>query len=177
MHGFDALDWCAALVSNVNLFSYLLLQSLTLPALCWVHCRTSHEATSQGTPSAKVDHSSTPFSSGGGLNPNNILSGVMSSASAGTNYMLSGGSSSQRSAGGASGDYGEGSGGAVVRFSESAPQDKKTMLLFVVGGLSYTELAALRFLSNDPAFTYRIVIATTKLINGSTLINSLKHVL
>jgi hypothetical protein len=164
------------IVFNVDLFP-ILLQSLTLPALFWVHCRTSHEAMSQGTPSAKADHSSTPFSSGGGLNPNNILSGVMSSASAGTNYMLSGGSSSQRGAGGASGDYGEGSGGATVRFSESAPQDKKTMLLFVVGGLSYTELAALRFLSNDPAFTYRIVIATTKLINGSTLINSLKHVL
>jgi hypothetical protein len=42
-----------------------------------------------------------------------------------------------------------------VRFNGSTPQDKKTMLLFVVGGLSYTELAALRFLSNDPAFTYR----------------------
>jgi predicted RNA polymerase sigma factor len=45
-----------------------------------------------------------------------------------------------------------------VRGSESAPQEKKTMHLFVVGGLSYTELA-LRFLSNDPAFTYRVVIA------------------
>jgi hypothetical protein len=56
-----------------------------------------------------------------------------------------------------------------VRFNGATPQDKKTMLLFVVDGLSYTELAALRFLSNDPAFTYRIVIPT----HGST--RSLVH--
>lgn len=89
----------------------------------------------------------------------------MSSASAGANFMR----------GGASGGDGDGSGTTTVRFTESTPQDKKTMLLFVVGGLSYLEVAALRFLSQDPNFPYRILIATTKLVNGSALINSLKH--
>lgn len=66
-------------------------------------------------------------------------------------------------------------GNGPVKFSENGTADKKTMLLFVVGGLSYIEIAACRFLSNDPSFPYRIMLATTKLVNGSTLISSFKH--
>jgi len=66
-------------------------------------------------------------------------------------------------------------GNGPVKFSENGTADKKTMLLFVVGGLSYIEIAACRFLSKDPSFPYRIMLATTKLVNGSTLIGSLKH--
>jgi hypothetical protein len=129
---------------------------------------------SLGGGSSKPDHSSatSPFGSSG-MTPNTLLSyttGVMSSASASTtNYMLGGGASSGRNT---SADDGV---NTAVKFGDSAPQDKKTMLLFVVGGLSYLEIAALRFLSNDVAFPYRIMIATTKLINGSTLIHGLQH--
>jgi hypothetical protein len=53
---------------------------------------------------------------------------------------------------------------------------KKTMLIYVLGGVTLLEIAAFRFLSNDPNFPYRIVIATTKLINGSNFMQSLQHV-
>lgn len=52
---------------------------------------------------------------------------------------------------------------------------KRVMLLFVVGGLTFLEIAALRFLSRDPAFPYTIIMATTKLINGNSLLKSLAH--
>lgn len=53
--------------------------------------------------------------------------------------------------------------------------DKKVMLVFVVGGLSYLEIAAFRYISNDPYFPYTIVMATTKVINGSTFLESMSH--
>ena len=50
---------------------------------------------------------------------------------------------------------------------------KKNMLVFVVGGISYLEIAALRFLSNDPAYPYHIIIGTTSI--GNSLLKSLVH--
>lgn len=47
---------------------------------------------------------------------------------------------------------------------------KPTLLVFFVGGLSYMEVAALRFLSKRPSFPYRIVMVTTQLINGNVLL-------
>lgn len=52
---------------------------------------------------------------------------------------------------------------------------KRVMLLFVVGGLTFLEIAALRYLSNDPSYPYTIIMATTKLITGSTLLRSMVH--
>jgi len=52
---------------------------------------------------------------------------------------------------------------------------KKVMLVFVVGGLSFLEVAAFRFLSRDASFPYKIVLATTKLSNGASLLKSLSH--
>jgi hypothetical protein len=53
---------------------------------------------------------------------------------------------------------------------------KKIAMVMVIGGISYLEISALRFLSNDPAFPYRFVIAATKVINGKTFLKSLEHV-
>lgn len=52
---------------------------------------------------------------------------------------------------------------------------KPIMLVFLVGGLSFLEIAAFRYLSRDPSFPYTIVMATTKLTNGSRLLQSLMH--
>jgi len=52
---------------------------------------------------------------------------------------------------------------------------KKVMVVCVVGGLSYLEIAAFRFLSKDPAFPFRIVMATTKVVSGSTFLSSMHH--
>jgi hypothetical protein len=62
---------------------------------------------------------------------------------------------------------------AVSMFTESP--SKKTMLVYVLGGVTLLEIAAFRFLSNDPNFPFRIVVATTKLINGSNFMQSLQH--
>lgn len=52
---------------------------------------------------------------------------------------------------------------------------KKIAMVMVIGGISYLEISALRFLSNDPSFPYRFVIATTKVMNGKTFLKSLEH--
>eukprot|EP01036_Dinobryon_divergens_P026822 gene26822-35512_t len=54
--------------------------------------------------------------------------------------------------------------------------EKKVMLVVVVGGLSYLEIAAFRFLSRDPAFPFRIVMAATKFVSGSSFISSMHHI-
>ena len=51
--------------------------------------------------------------------------------------------------------------------------EKKVILVFVIGGLSFMEIAAFRFLSKDPTFPYKIVVATTNLVSGSSFISNL----
>jgi hypothetical protein len=50
---------------------------------------------------------------------------------------------------------------------------KPIMIVYYVGGVTYMELAALRFLSKRPTFPYHILCCTTKIINGETLLQSL----
>ena len=66
---------------------------------------------------------------------------------------------------------------ATSDFYSSSDTDggKKVMLVFVVGGLSFLEIAAFRFLSKDPSYPFRIVMATTKLCSGSGLLKCLTH--
>jgi hypothetical protein len=59
--------------------------------------------------------------------------------------------------------------------SEETRRKKKTMMVFAVGGLSFLEIAALRFLSNDPLFPFTIIMGTTALVNGNSLLESLAH--
>ena len=53
-------------------------------------------------------------------------------------------------------------------------QNKKVMFILIIGGLTFLEIAAFRFLSNNSSFPYKIIMATTKVVSGSTLIKSLK---
>jgi hypothetical protein len=56
----------------------------------------------------------------------------------------------------------------------SEPQGKKPVLvLMYVGGVTYMEIAALRFLTRGQNFPYHLIICTTKIINGTTLLQSL----
>jgi hypothetical protein len=56
----------------------------------------------------------------------------------------------------------------------STESNKKPVLVIVyVGGVTYMELAALRFLSKRLSFPYQIIICTTKIINGNTILQSL----
>lgn len=55
------------------------------------------------------------------------------------------------------------------------PTTKKPVLIvFYVGGVTYMEIAALRFLSKRPTFPYHIICMTTKIINGVTILQSLR---
>jgi len=49
---------------------------------------------------------------------------------------------------------------------------KPVTLVFFIGGLTFTELAALRWLSQQEGQYRDIVVATTKLINGNTILSS-----
>jgi vacuolar protein sorting-associated protein 33A len=62
--------------------------------------------------------------------------------------------------------------GSVIG-SESSGSKKPTLIVVFVGGITYMEIASLRFLSKRASFPYHILMVTTKIINGSTLITSL----
>jgi hypothetical protein len=50
---------------------------------------------------------------------------------------------------------------------------KKVMVVYFIGGVTYMEIAALRFISKQDYCPFDIIIATTKLLNGNSLIKSL----
>lgn len=50
---------------------------------------------------------------------------------------------------------------------------KPTLMVLFVGGVTYMEIAALRFLSKRQSFPYHILCCTTKVVNGTTLLKSL----
>lgn len=52
---------------------------------------------------------------------------------------------------------------------------KPLMVVFFVGGVTYAEIAALRFLGARDDFPYKIIIATTNICNGNTMIKSLVY--
>jgi hypothetical protein len=52
--------------------------------------------------------------------------------------------------------------------------DKPVLLVYFVGGLTYAEIASIRFLSKRQSFPYKIIICTTKIINGSSFLQSLQ---
>lgn len=51
--------------------------------------------------------------------------------------------------------------------------ENRTTLVFFLGGVTYAEIAALRFLSQMEDSGMEYIIATTKLINGTTWIKTL----
>ncbi|KAK9475410.1 Sec1-like protein [Dipodascopsis tothii] len=51
-----------------------------------------------------------------------------------------------------------------------AKDEKKTTVVFFLGGLTFTEIAALRFIAKQEQDRRRLVIATTGIIDGKTLI-------
>ena len=64
--------------------------------------------------------------------------------------------------------------GADAPGPDGAPNKKKPILVvFYVGGVTYMELASLRFLSRRPTFPFHIVCLTTKILNGGTMVRNL----
>jgi len=50
---------------------------------------------------------------------------------------------------------------------------KPVLLVYFVGGVTFMEVASLRFLSRRASFPYSIVIGTTSVVNGGTFLRSL----
>jgi hypothetical protein len=50
---------------------------------------------------------------------------------------------------------------------------KKVMVVYFIGGVTYMEIAALRFISKQDYCPFDIIVATTKLLNGNSMIKSL----
>lgn len=49
---------------------------------------------------------------------------------------------------------------------------KRVVIVMFIGGVTFAEMAALRYISQQPAVNAEFVIATTKIINGSSLVVS-----
>ena len=56
---------------------------------------------------------------------------------------------------------------------DAGDDEKKTMLVYFVGGVTFMEIAALRWLARRKQSRYNIIIATTKMISGRTFMQSL----
>ena len=56
----------------------------------------------------------------------------------------------------------------------SGTNKKPILAVLYIGGITYMEIAALRFLSLRPGFPYHILILTTEIVNGSTLLQSMR---
>ncbi|GIL70610.1 hypothetical protein Vretimale_3719 [Volvox reticuliferus] len=52
------------------------------------------------------------------------------------------------------------------------PLQAETVLVVFIGGVTFAEISALRFLSSRPEWPYRFVVLTTKIINGRTLLQT-----
>lgn len=52
------------------------------------------------------------------------------------------------------------------------PSGKKVMLVYFIGGVSFMEIAAMRYLSRQKDFPFQIIVCTTKLINGNVFVES-----
>ncbi|XP_052224605.1 vacuolar protein sorting-associated protein 33A-like isoform X2 [Dreissena polymorpha] len=60
-----------------------------------------------------------------------------------------------------------------ITSSQSSMADQKVTLVFFLGGVTYAEIAALRFLAQQDDGGTDYVIATTKIINGGSLLHKL----
>ncbi len=68
---------------------------------------------------------------------------------------------------------------ASVSASVSSPRfasgKKPIVLVYFIGGVTFSEISALRALSESPSHPFDYLVATTKLINGTSLIDSVQE--
>jgi len=54
-------------------------------------------------------------------------------------------------------------------------RNKRKMVVFFTGGVTFAEISAIRFLNKQEDNPFEIIVATTKLINGCSLLRSVTH--
>lgn len=57
--------------------------------------------------------------------------------------------------------------------SQSSSEETRTVLVFFIGGCTFAEISALRFMSQQEENNYEFFVGTTKIINGRTFLKSL----
>jgi hypothetical protein len=62
------------------------------------------------------------------------------------------------------------SGSSSSKNSGTKKKKKPTLIVVYLGGITYMEIASLRFLSKRDSFPYHIIVITTKVLNGTKLI-------
>lgn len=60
----------------------------------------------------------------------------------------------------------------VPKLDNFGSEERKVLLVYYLGGVTFMEIAALRHLSRQPDCMYDIIVATTKIVNGDTLLKS-----
>ena len=92
-------------------------------------------------------------------------------------HSLAGGGDGEDAGAGAGGAGGGGAaaGAGGDDLSRMSLGKKKVMVVFFVGGVTFMEISALRLLSLRDDCPFEIIVATTKLINGNTLMKTLLH--
>ncbi|KYQ52856.1 Vacuolar protein sorting-associated protein 33A [Trachymyrmex zeteki] len=60
-----------------------------------------------------------------------------------------------------------------ITSEDSSSEPPKLILVFFIGGCTFAEISALRFLSQQEELNVEFVVATTRLINGNTFLTSL----
>lgn len=79
---------------------------------------------------------------------------------------------------GAGGNWAASSGSTRVRrnsatSSQSSSEDTKVVLVFFIGGCTFAEISALRYLSQQDENNFEFIVGTTKIINGRSFLKSL----
>ena len=63
----------------------------------------------------------------------------------------------------------------TINNASSQQERKKKLFVFFVGGITLVEVACLRFIKNQKGFPYELIMVTTKVINGNSMLSSLIH--
>ncbi|ETI31737.1 hypothetical protein F441_21229 [Phytophthora nicotianae CJ01A1] len=61
---------------------------------------------------------------------------------------------------------------AASKLDNFGSEERKVLLVYYLGGVTFMEIAALRHLTRQPDCPYDIIVATTKIVNGDTLLKS-----
>jgi len=62
---------------------------------------------------------------------------------------------------------------SISNYNDSSNfNQQKTVLVFYVGGVTYSEISAIRMLENRPNSSWKFIIGTTNIANGNRLVNA-----
>ncbi|KAL2933371.1 Vacuolar protein-sorting-associated protein 33-like protein [Bienertia sinuspersici] len=61
--------------------------------------------------------------------------------------------------------------GGLANADKAASGRRSVVLVVFIGGVTFAEISALRFLGSQELMAYDIIVATTKVVNGQTLLD------